>query len=176
MPVFEDEREFEDVLMDNSEILSEEFGGDSFIRQVNMFGYGVADIVGFSTEKIRDERVLTVTIYELKKGKVDFNAVGQVCRYVKAARRFLEKTKPPEKLKKTRVRVVGVVIGSRIASGDVCYVCDFLDDISAYSYEISAICGLSLKHELGWHQTSEDFLNINRSAVVAVMRSLNNEH
>ena len=125
------------------------------MRQVEMFGYGNADIVGVSTEYSGEKTSVDITIYELKKGKIDFNAIGQVCRYIRATRRFIDKSDCPHKFKGVYLSIRGVVIGDRMGSGDVCYLTDNLENVSAYTYKIDAIEGLILKGEVGWFQTDE---------------------
>ena len=173
MPVFESEKEFEDVLMDNQEILSGEFGGDYFERQVKLFGYGTADIIGVHTEHDDLMAVMNINIYELKIGKIDFNAIGQVCRYVKAVKRFVRKNKRPSKLSGLAIHVSGIVIGSKMGSGDVCYLSDAIEDVSAYSYKIDAIDGLVIHAEEDWFQTGEQLVLSNTKQIRALLKSFN---
>ena len=58
-------------------------------RQVNLYGYGIADLVNFNydirenEEGEEEEYVNSIDVIELKKGKIDAAAIGQVIKYAK---------------------------------------------------------------------------------------------
>jgi hypothetical protein len=170
MPVFESEKEFEDILMDNEEILSGEFGGCCFYNQVNLFGYGVADIVGFSAETDSFNTYLTITVYELKVGKIDSKAIEQICRYRTAINRFVD---IKFNGKRTNIDVRCVLIGSKMSSGGCCYVADAIDCLSVYSYDINPLTGISIKGNNGWYLIGEDFSRVDRDVVLGALRTIN---
>ena len=95
MPVFESEKEFEETLMENTELLTEFFGDYFWDNQVSLPGYGIMDIVGVSCEGCNEENYPTyefrVSVIELKIGSINTDNIKQICRYKTGLERIVER-------------------------------------------------------------------------------------
>jgi len=108
-------------------------------RQVRIGNYGIADLI--EVKRIPSEIVngrmgefashLDITIYELKKDKIDFNAFMQAVKYAKGISRYFKKHRH-----NIRVQFRIVLIGSEISmNDDFTYITDmFTPDISSAFY------------------------------------------
>ena len=85
------EKNLEDIIFesDRNELFNMglSISGELF-RQFNLGKYGIADLVMYTKNEYDDEdkspynAEYSVTVFELKKGKIDFNALIQAFRYV----------------------------------------------------------------------------------------------
>ena len=150
----ESEKELEDFLHLSLDEHLEINSGDVY-RQVNIPGYGVVDLLSVNIGGDWDERcrpLIAVTIIELKKGDIDFNALGQICRYKVAIERFFEKSKHYY-----NVEVRGILVGSGYTSGDICYAVDSIDWLSCSHFSMDLASGITFEDSSGWYSTDENF-------------------
>ena len=60
-------------------------------RQVNIGNYGICDLISYhKTDDMIPNSPLNINIIELKKGKIDFNALNQIIRYAQGIKDYLE--------------------------------------------------------------------------------------
>jgi hypothetical protein len=158
MPVFESEKEFENLLMEFSDtLLVDNIGDGSYISQVELPGYGFIDILGIDCREVEGVYTFYLTVIELKKGCLDFNSVQQICRYIQG---LLRATKSVPKNKKYAYKIRGVLIGSHIASGDVVFVMDQLHHLQVKTYNIHPINGIQFEDQSGWFNQDESLRGI----------------
>lgn len=122
-------------------------GEHKIIRQFNLPGYGVIDLVAIP---INYEEDVTIDIYELKRDKIDVNALMQLCRYLKGFKNYIEKFKRDGKIRKNRnININGYLIGKEIEeSGDFVYLMNYIsENISVYTYGLSIENGLEFELE-----------------------------
>lgn len=133
-----------------------------YYRQVNLGVYGIADIIGVSFNKIKSYRILSVTIYELKKDYINIDTLIQAARYVKAIERiFNNKNKELLKISKINVRIV--LIGREIEiDSDFVFLADFIDDVYLYTYSLDFISGLRFNSHKGFFKTGETELDFTK--------------
>lgn len=135
-------------------------------RQVNLDGYGIADLIFIHFDAI--DRDLSVEIVELKKGVIDMKAVGQVCRYRVGVERFISKIiERHSHFRRASYQVSCCLIGNGYAQDDTRYVVDCLDGVNTYIYGIDLARGISFKHSDGWYNTGE-----NHKHLSAIFREL----
>ncbi len=124
-------------------------------RQVKIGNYGVSDILTFEKDsEVLDGTVyhcLIINVFELKKEKIDATALMQAYRYKKGIERYLKHRGFSQ-----RVFVRAVLIGQSICEGDFCYMQEYIDSLSIYTYEydfdgisFSKVSSYSLIRE-GW--------------------------
>lgn len=95
-------------------------------RQPVLGAFGVADIVTFSIEFKK------VTIYELKKGKIDLGVLVQAGKYLKAINKLIEK-RLGSRYGKIDVEIY--LIGDQMCINDWVYLFDgVIDKVSIYTY------------------------------------------
>lgn len=109
------------------------------LRQLDLGGYGKADLVTMSFED-PDGCFLLVNVIELKKDLIDHKALSQACRYVKGLKRYFEKN---SKFDKLSVSYKITLIGKSIShSDDFVYLyneCYNFCDIYTYKYWFDGI-------------------------------------
>lgn len=138
------EKTLETIIFETDNDLLQDRGLDisgKKIRQVRIGNYGIADLITIEKEyyMINEERHmphLIVTIYELKKDKIDANTMMQAFRYVKGIQRYLK-----HRGKDFSIRFQAVLVGKELCMGDFCYLLDFIPKMTAvtYSYEFDGI-------------------------------------
>lgn len=101
-------------------------------RQVNLYGYGIADLVNFNYD-IREneegeevEYVNRIDVIELKKGKIDAAAIGQVIKYAKGLSVIYPK-----------VDINMYVIGTGWADCDLIYSSSVFDNLHFKTMELT---------------------------------------
>jgi len=161
MPHLETEEELEQYIFDSfgNEFEWDYFDGDVLLRQLNISGYGAADLVKVSISHDFNGRentpLICITIIELKKGVLKMDAVGQISRYRTGISRVLEKISERNGKKLFKYEVDGILVGSEYDSGDVCYAVDNMDWLNFYNFDISLSDGISFTHQEGWYSTKE---------------------
>jgi hypothetical protein len=162
MAVLESENELENFLVELYN--SDEWplpGGGQLFRQVKVSTYGIIDLITVEIEAGVKVPNICVTIYELKKGKIDLTAVGQISRYKTAVERFLDASVRNGRGEKIYdYTVFGVLVGDGYANGDVCFVVDNADWLCFYEYELSLKGGIGFNHDEGWKNTDEDLTSL----------------
>lgn len=126
-------------------------------RQLRIGNYGIADIVT-ATKRTYNmgksfQSELHITVYELKKGEINLDALVQVFRYIKGIRHYFHKRGYyiPE------YNVRGVLIGRSLNTNDWVYLLDYINNIEVYEYNYS-IDGLTFKHkETGYYLKDNGF-------------------
>jgi len=128
-------------------------------RQLKIGNYGIADIVlveknydyGFKGEIVPG---IDIYIIELKKGKIDLNAIKQTYRYKIGIERYLRQ----RGIKLHNIKIYPVVIGKKINEDhDWVYMAESLDNLRVFSYNY-AIDGLSFEEEtFYYHLIDEGF-------------------
>jgi len=102
-------------------------------------------------------REWNVNVIELKRGKVGYSEIGQLCRYLKGLKQFLG---PYLTSKKDRINVSGIVIGKEVEQGgDFVYLLDQLRNIDVYTYKLDYKTGLKFERSYGWALKNVDFEN-----------------
>ena len=115
-------------------------------RQVNLGGYGIADIV---TATLCDGE-LYITIYELKQKSVCEKALIQAARYRKAVSRYMDKRWHGA------LHISIKLIGSKVQDTDWVYLIDAMDDLTVLAYEYD-IDGLKFHEFFGFYLIDEKF-------------------
>lgn len=126
------EKDLEDIIFENDNDLLCERGlpiSGIKMRQVNLGDYGIADLL--TVERVPELNTLAVTVYELKKGKINTDALLQLSRYITGIKEYLI-----HRGSKCRVNIRGILIGDQIdTKTDFTFLYNLLEDIvSAYSY------------------------------------------
>jgi len=108
-------------------------------RQLKIGEYGTADLVGFDADcDSREWNTLVATVYELKKGTIDLDAIIQGFRYTKGMSLLF-------RIPIEMVRLV--IIGSRISiKGNSVYLLDRLINMDVYTVTLD-IDGIIFKKE-----------------------------
>ena len=144
------EKELEDYIFANHDKI-QGLEGEFITRQLSLPGYGIIDLLIISNLN----GYLQFKIVELKQGKIDLNAIGQICRYNTALRRNLEKIDFPSKSQVCE-SIELFLIGNEIdTNGDCCFLCDVLKE-----YNIKFITyNLDLEKGITFNQQVETWFN-----------------
>jgi hypothetical protein len=127
-------------------------------RQFEIKGYGIIDLLYVDISPGCNFPVIKVVIVELKKDKIDFNALGQICRYKVALERFFDELREKKDCKYfEELEIHGVLVGNKYANGDICYSIDTIDWLECYHYEIDLSCGAEFRESSGWYNEGENF-------------------
>ena len=125
-------------------------------RQLSIGGYGIADLVSFERgayfpgDNFRDKHLITV--YELKKDRIDAETLYQAFRYATGIKRYLHYNRKIE----ANIRVV--LIGRKVhENSDFTFLFDFIRPIvKVYTYEYLAD-GIYFTPTSGYHLVNEGF-------------------
>lgn len=158
------EKHLEDIIWesDKEELYERGFPiRGKLIRQLNIKGYGIADLVGWFIDRAPDGRTLHVTIYELKKDKIGISAFLQSISYARGIQRYLE-----SKLNNLKFKIHIVLVGSSVdTKGSFCYlpdlICSYnsygaLSTIEYYTYDYK-IDGIHFYEHSGYISSTEEF-------------------
>lgn len=126
-------------------------------RQTQIGRYGITDLMGVDITVVDDQLAIQTTIYELKKGVIDINALTQLCRYMAGFKHLMEHCRDrimsKHGLNLKHVDVNGMLIGKDIShSNDFVYLYNQLGyRMSIYNYSIDLEGGLLFKEvSKGW--------------------------
>ncbi len=103
------ERDLEDIICNATDEQLNNLGlpiGGKRYRQLKIGNYGIADLITVS----RSNHVIEITVYELKKGPISYNALGQAARYKKGIEEYLSKYRNIDRV----ILVNMVLIGDEI--------------------------------------------------------------
>jgi len=132
------ERDLEDIIFNAPQDKLQERGldiaYDVIKRQVNLGSYGIADMVTFDYFNLETfgEKSLIITVYELKKGNINVQALMQAAKYVKGIQRILERTL---NIKNTRIEYKICLVGCELDySGGFLLLTDLIDCLEMYTY------------------------------------------
>lgn len=128
-------------------------------RQFNIKGYGRTDLMylNYVNHKEYKEKFLNIYVIELKKDLLTVDDISQLCRYVRAVRRFVDDFEY-----NLNINVRGILIGKGVCkSGDVVFLGDVLSEsnIDIFSYQFDYKTGLRFDcvNNGTWSNTNEDF-------------------
>jgi len=148
------------------------------LRQFELGNYGVVDLlhINYLAFNNPDEREkhLTITPIEIKRGKISYNEVGQICRYVKGIGSFISKKGYHDVFNSISVR--GILMGKEIdLSSDFVYAMELIESISVYTFSLNLKTGLQFtKEDFGYTRTDEGFERIKNKQLKTVFRKLIN--
>lgn len=128
------------------------------IRQLRIGNYGIADLVTFSKETIidvvgwNDQPVhsinIHISIYELKKGKLDISALGQLCRYRNGIKQYI-KSNELFKLADS-INYSLYLVGSEVETqSDFVFIEEMVNECEMYTYSYN-IDGIKFNKETGY--------------------------
>jgi|TARA_Y100000310_G_C20612496_1_gene778778 hypothetical protein len=124
-------------------------------RQLYIGGYGIADLVEIRRNTdIYDDCIgqyFSITVYELKKGRIGCKALLQAIRYARGIERYLNK-----RFKGVNSYFHIVLIGNDIELDDFCYVESMMDNLSTYTYSYD-VDGISFQHMGDYYLRNEGF-------------------
>lgn len=136
----------------------------SLLRQVRIGGYGIIDLMSVRATFKSENILIELSVYELKKDKVDIGSVLQLCRYMSGIEHLLNDHKSylesKHGMKMCLYPTYGYLIGKKIDTrDDIVYLYDHLDeDISIYEYSIDLDKGILFKEvNRGWTLTEPEF-------------------
>lgn len=135
-------------------------------REVTIGNYGRIDLLRLGIYHDGNINILKADVFELKEGAIDLNAVGQICRDRQGLTQAvfnLGGSFYPE--------VNGYLIGSKYASGDVCYVVDNIPWLQTHLYDLDLTIGLNLNKSCGWHLNDEGALSKNLSELIELYKA-----
>jgi len=141
------EKDLEDIIFESDNELLQERGlpiNGLKKRQVNLGAYGIADLV--TIERDPKLNLLTVTVYELKRGKISNDTLLQLSRYITGVMHYFQDRSIDATFK-------GVLIGSEIDdSSDFVFVTNLIDSVSIveYTYDIDGISFLQIHNKWGF--------------------------
>jgi len=125
-------------------------------RQVRIGNYGIADVITCCrSEKNKGEPYISITIYELKKEKIDINSYLQALKYAKGIFRYFKK-------KNYSTPIINIcLIGKTIdLHSSFVYLADFNSDdglscfLYTYEYEFD---GIKFYQHENYNLTKEGF-------------------
>jgi len=126
-------------------------------RQVDLGDYGIADLVNIHVERSETGTYWRFSIIELKKGKIDINAVMQACRYKTALREFVLKHFDASDYS---VSFNIVMIGDSIEKdNDFVFLYNFLRDVKIYTYDYKLSGLFFYEVSKSWIKTNGDIAN-----------------
>lgn len=124
-------------------------------RQLRIGNYGIADIITFRKhnfwEEGEEESKLCITVYELKQKIINANTLMQAFRYCKGIEQYIN-----HRNKNLSVMFKVVLIGKELSDGDFCYLPDYIDNLSMYTYDYG-FDGIKFKYQDSYRLTEEGF-------------------
>lgn len=123
-------------------------------RQIQIPGCGIPDLASISVQKITNDKqkaqkIIQVFIYELKRGEVTCEHVGQLCRYMSAVRSMMNDLHSHFSIPSDYFIVVdGVLIGESFQK-DAMHIVRDLGNITPYSFGLDLKEGIWFK-EVPW--------------------------
>lgn len=129
------------------------------LRQVRIGTYGIADLITVEINRHKDSEHINITIYELKKGVLNLDALTQASRYETGIRRFIEQNYYDEDIHFLTVNII--LIGRSVEyNGDFLFLlnkCIDSGDVDVYTYSYD-IDGLKFERQYsGWNIAEEGF-------------------
>lgn len=147
------EKNLEDIIFETDSDLLNDAGlhfPKNRKRQLKIGNYGIADLVTWKTDG--PFRHYVITIYELKKDKIDVGAYLQALNYKKGVDRYLKQRKVS-----FTYTIQIVLIGSKIDNNSsFIYMPDYDSDLYLFTYEYK-FDGMKFKIHDGYSLTNEYF-------------------
>jgi hypothetical protein len=147
------EKKLEDILFnhltnsDYSQKIDREIDCDishKVIRQLDIGPYGIADIVAFSEPDI--DRIVTIRIFELKKGEINKDSLVQILRYKAGLIKHIEELESG-----IDVSFELYLIGGSVSTQDAFQmIVPAIVELGIYTYDIG-VHGVYLKSQNKWH-------------------------
>lgn len=120
---------------------------DKFYRQIKLGNYGRLDLAGVRYN--HSDRSYNVSVIEIKKDEININTMLQAIRYCRGIDSIFSKYE-------FEINFQIFLIGKSVCNDDFCYIPDFIQNISFYTYKIDLQNGLSFKNEYGYKLTCEN--------------------
>jgi hypothetical protein len=155
MPCLESEHELEMYLFnDDSDDHPIGLSGKVF-RQVNLPGYGIADLIAVDFDWFCGDVTCNIKLVELKKGAIDLVAIAQIARYRQALEDICDYHASKRRGYKIHFHynIRGVLVGEKLAHGDVCYLIDSVPWLELYTFDLSLASGIEFTEQSGWFRT-----------------------
>ena len=167
------EKELEDYLYaynqgsESHPLRSYKEGYGIIFKQLKIEGYGVIDLLLVEIIRAQPTPIIAVTIVELKKDKIDLNALGQISRYKIAIERFFKELRNLRNVEYfENLEIKGLLIGSEYADGDICYTVDAIDWLECQHYDLDMASGITFNTSKGWFNNKECFENLHEEIKV----------
>jgi len=175
MPTVDSEKELEDYLYEVTqrnfdESPLEEFAPEGEIfRQVNIGGYGVMDLVIVSFEfpcDMYSYPKVTITIIELKKHKINYQALGQISKYYRAIELFMNEI-TGELKNPLQYDIKGILIGESVDNeSDFVFLANNIEWLDLITYSIDFEYGLTLNgHSREWFLKGDHFSSLRENGL-----------
>jgi hypothetical protein len=119
-------------------------------RQVNLGGYGIADIIGISEYPQPNNKLIEINIYELKKEEISVGTFLQALRYAKALSLIFEKSNPNDNIE-FNIILVGKILKT---NSDFIYLTDFYENLHLYTYSFDFHKGIMFQKHSGYELTN----------------------
>lgn len=160
------EKDLENIIWDNAQTLEGreklfsrglDIRGKLF-RQVNIGGYGIADLISVEIERDRWGYDVIVTIYELKKEQINVDTLTQACRYRQGIQRFVN-ARYGDAIEDFYLTINITLIGKTVETqSDFVFLLNrCIDDcnlsVYTYKYDIDGLCFEEVCGE--WHKAKE---------------------
>lgn len=156
------EKEIEDVVYESlinypnilfkKGLIVDQTSATVYFRQFNLGSYGIADLVGAcKTVDDYNNKTLEITVFELKKDEINTGTLLQAIGYCKGldkmAYRFANNYS---------IKFNIVLLGKTLNKKDsFCYMADFVENLSVYTYSIDLIEGMIFRNEHNYSQKNE---------------------
>lgn len=142
------------------------------LRQQDLGNYGRPDVIGYSIHpRDKGERIITVSVFELKKEQININTLLQASRYCTGIQEYISK----HNLVNTRVVTNIFLIGKSIDdSTDFVFLLNQMSNVRAYTFKLDIYEGLKFNRENGYFINKNGFKNTNIS--FSDLRTLNENH
>lgn len=122
-------------------------------RQVRIGNYGIADLI--TIQRVQGDEfcnpILFITCFELKQNIIDYNSLKQVSRYKKGILEYLKFRNFEQ-----NVIVRMVLVGKTVDESDFCYLIDFVEYLTVYTYDYK-VDGINFESHKGYHLTKNGF-------------------
>lgn len=131
-----------------------------FFRQYDFGeGFGIADLIQVEAVPYKMMGIrcfdARITIYELKKDKIDYSTLDQALKYVRACQRIIDIIDGEGKYSMHRQEIRICLIGRTIEkNSSFCYLSNVLKNVSLYTYHYDVFDGLTFKLESDYLPTS----------------------
>lgn len=145
-------------------------GYDIFFRQLHLYEYGTADLVGIKFCPY--ERILSVGVFELKRQSVNIDTLLQASSYITAISDYIENFLGLKTISFTTEYEL-ILIGSCIETkGSFSYLPSiFRDKLKVYSVSIDLEKGIVFKRETGYKLSSRNLEPFSSSERIRSIKS-----
>lgn len=148
------ESKLEDIIYNHltgdnySENIGEYIGSGSILfteRQFSLGNYGIPDILTFNCDE--PHGIMSISVYELKKDKIDKDALIQVLRYKAGIKKYLDMMD----IDAEEFEINCILIGGSISENNMFkFITPAVNDLEIYTYDICPDSGIKLTSQDGW--------------------------